>query len=174
MVGILQLDGYLASDISMYEQQTGIPTVPLQNVFLDGYTGGNPSRESTGDIEMVISMAPGLAQVTIYGVPYYNAGIVDILHEMANPTQGEPLPAQITTSYYFFYDNNVYDALARLAAQGQALFVASGDYGSYNETTGSGDFPPADHPLVTSVGGTELVGQARELAPGTFYRPAGE
>ncbi len=155
-VGILQLDGYVESDIRMYEQQNGIPNVPLQNVYLDGYTGGNPNEESAGDIELVISMAPGLAQVTIYGVPY-PAGIIDALHEMANPTQGEPLPYQITTSYYFFYDKNVYDALARLAVQGQALFVASGDYGSYNETTGKGDFPPADHPLVTCVGGTDLV-----------------
>jgi subtilase family serine protease len=156
-VGILELNGYVESDIRMYEQQNSIPNVPLQNVYLDGYTGGDPNEESAADIELVISMAPGLAQVTIYGVPYNNAGIIDILHEMANPTQGEPLPYQITTSYYFFYDKNVYDSLARLAVQGQALFVASGDYGSYNETTGSGDFPPGDHPLVTSVGGTELV-----------------
>ena len=155
-VGILELDGYIDSDIKMYEQQNGIPNVPLQNVYLDGYTGGSPNEESAADIELVISMAPGLAKVIIYGVPYSNAGIVDVLHEMANPTQGEPLPYQITTSYYFFYDKNVYDALARLAVQGQALFVASGDYGSYNETSGSGAFPPADHPLVTSVGGTEL------------------
>ena len=28
--------------------------------------------------------------------------------------------------------------------------------------------------VLAEVGGTELVGQARELAPGTFYRPAGE
>ncbi|KAE8338223.1 peptidase S8/S53 domain-containing protein [Aspergillus arachidicola] len=102
-------------------------------------------------------MTPGLAQVTIYGVQYSGAGIIDALHEMANPSHGQPLPYQITTSYYFFCDKNVYDALARFAAQGQALFVASGYYGSYNETTGSGAFPPADHPLVTSVGGTELV-----------------
>jgi len=157
VVGILELDGYVESDIRMYEQTNGIPAVPLQNVYLDGYTGGNPNDESAADIELVISMAPGLAQVTIYGVPYYPAGIIDILHEMANPTKGEPLPYQITTSYYFFYDKNVYDALARLAVQGQALFVASGDYGSYNEQTGTGAFPPADHPLVTSVGGTELL-----------------
>lgn len=52
---------------------------------------------------------------------------------------------------------NVYDALVRLVIWGQALFVASGDYGSYDEVTGAGDFPPADHPLVTSVGGTQLV-----------------
>jgi hypothetical protein len=157
-VGILQLDGYIDSDIKMYEQKNGIPDVPLQNVYLDGYTGGSPNDESAGDIELVISMAPGLAKVIIYGVPYSNTGIIDALHEMANPTKGEPLPYQITTSYYFFYDKNVYDALARLAVQGQALFVASGDYGSYDETSGSGKgaFPPADHPLVTSVGGTEL------------------
>lgn len=156
-VGILELDGYVDSDIRTYEQRNGISAVRLQNVYLNGYTGANPNNESAADIELVISMAPGLAQVTIYGVRYYNAGIIDALHEMANPTQGEPLPRQISTSYYFFYDQNVYDALARLALQGQALFVASGDFGSYNETTGTGDFPPADHPLVTSVGGTELV-----------------
>ena len=155
-VGILELDGYIDSDIKMYEQKNGIPNVPLQNVYLDGYTGGSPNEESAADIELVISMAPGIAKVIIYGVPYSNAGIVDALNEMANPTKGEPLPYQITTSYYFFYDKNVYDALARLAVQGQALFVASGDFGSYNETSGSGAFPPADHPLVTSVGGTEL------------------
>ena len=155
-VGILELDGYIASDIKTYEQKNGIPAVPLQNVYLAGYTGGNPNEESAADIELVISMAPGIAKAIIYGVPYNNPAILDALTEMANPTQAEPLPYQITTSYYFPYDKNVYDALARLAVQGQALFVASGDYGSYNETTGSGDFPPADHPLVTSVGGTEL------------------
>ena len=156
VVGILQLDGYVESDIRAYEQQNGISTTPLQNVYLDGYTGANPNEESPADIELVISMAPGLSKVVVYGVNYTNAGIVDVLHEMANPPQGEPLPSQITTSYYFFYDQNVYDALFRLAAQGQALFVASGDYGSYDEKTGSGDFPPADHPYITSVGGTEL------------------
>lgn len=157
IVGILQMDGYLESDIRMYEQTNGIPNVPLQNVYLDGYTGEHSNRESAGDIEMVISMAPGLEKIIIYGIPYNNTAIIDALHEMANPTHGEPLPFQISTSYYFFYDQNVYDALARLAAQGQALLVASGDYGSYNEQTGAGDFPPADHPLVTSVGGTELT-----------------
>ena len=157
-VGILELDGYIDSDIKMYEQKNGIPNVPLQNVYLNGYTGGSPNEESAADIELVISMAPGIAKVIIYGVSYNHAGIIDVLNEMANPTKGEPLPYQITTSYYFFYDKNVYDALARLAMQGQALFVASGDYGSYDETsgTGAGAFPPADHPLVTSVGGTEL------------------
>src|ERR1700730_9620072 len=101
-------------------------------------------------------MAPCISEAVVYGAPYNNVGVHDLLNEMGNPTKGEPLPFQITTSYYFFYDQNVYDSLHQLALQGQALFVASGDYGSYDETTGTGAFPPADHPLVTSVGGTEL------------------
>jgi hypothetical protein len=155
-VGILELDGYNSSDIQTYEKASGFPAVPLQNVYLDGYAGGSPNLESAADIELVISMAPGLSKAIVYGAPYSNAGVHDILNEMANPSQGEPLPAQISTSYYFFYDKNVYDALHQLAAQGQALFVASGDFGSYDEVNGSGAFPPADHPYVTSVGSTVL------------------
>ncbi|KAE8338224.1 hypothetical protein BDV24DRAFT_166429 [Aspergillus arachidicola] len=39
VVGILELDGYVESDIRTYEQQNGIPNAPLKNVYLDGYTG---------------------------------------------------------------------------------------------------------------------------------------
>lgn len=90
-MGILELDGYLESDARAYEQQQGISHVSLQNVYLDRYIGGNPNTESAADIGLVISMAPGPAQVNIYGVPYGNSGIIDALHEMASPTQGEQL-----------------------------------------------------------------------------------
>src|SRR5258708_39514516 len=36
VVGILELDGYVESDISMYEQQNGIPNLPLLSVDLAG------------------------------------------------------------------------------------------------------------------------------------------
>jgi subtilase family serine protease len=157
VVGVLELNGFAQSDITTYETSNGIPNVPLQNVYLDGYTGNITEEESAADIELVVSMAPGISKVVVYGAPFNNAGVHDVLNEMANPTKGEPLPNQITTSYYFFYDQNVYDALNQLAVQGQAFFSASGDYGSYNETTGKGAFPPADHPLVTSVGATVLT-----------------
>jgi subtilase family serine protease len=157
-VGILQLDGYDTSDITTYEQKSGLPNVPIQNVYLDGYSGANANAESPADIELAISMAPGLAKLVVYGVPYTNPAILDALTEMANPTKGEPLPYQISTSYYFNYEKGaVYGPLAQLAIQGQALSVASGDYGSYNESTGAGDFPPVDDPNVTAVGGTVLT-----------------
>src|ERR1700722_13897263 len=61
-VGLLQFDGYFASDISAYELLTGRPNVQLLNVLLDGYngapTGNGGEVEVSLDIEMVISMAP--------------------------------------------------------------------------------------------------------------------
>lgn len=182
VVGILELQGYLPSDVTTYETKYGLPNVPLQNVYLDGYTGANPNAESAADIELVISMAPGISKAVIYAAPFDNAGVHDVLSAMADPTKAKPLPHQITTSYYIIYDQNVYDALKQLAVQGQALFVASGDYGSYNEITGAGDFPPADHPLVTSVGGTQLqttgpggtwTGETTWNWVGTIYKTGG-
>ena len=62
-VGLLQFDGYTASDISYYESVAGLPSVTLSNVLLDGFTG-QPTEtggevEVSLDIEMSISMAPG-------------------------------------------------------------------------------------------------------------------
>ena len=158
-VGVLEYDGYSPTDIATYERQNGLPEVSLQNAYLSDYPGSDTNRESAADIELVVSMAPGLSKVVVYGANS-DAEIVQILHEMTNPTQGEGLPAQITSSYYFFYNSDVYDELAQFVAQGQDFFIASGDYGSYDETTGAGAFPPVDDPHVTAVGGTVLTTDA--------------
>src|SRR5258708_26859151 len=69
-VGLLQFDGYFASDIAIYESQAGLPNVPLQNVLLDGFNGNpvflNGDIEVSLDIENTISMAPGLSKVIVY------------------------------------------------------------------------------------------------------------
>ena len=69
-VGLLQFDGYHASDITDYETPAGLPAVTLTNVLLDGFDG-TPSGtggevEVSLDIEMAISMAPGLSEVIVY------------------------------------------------------------------------------------------------------------
>jgi Pro-kumamolisin, activation domain len=61
VVGILEIHGYLESDIRTYEQANSIAPVPLRNVYIDGYTGNDILNESAADIELVLSMAPGLA-----------------------------------------------------------------------------------------------------------------
>ncbi len=71
IVGLLELDGYYTNDIVAYEKQAGLPAVPLVNVPVDGFdmtpsTNTSHVLEVPMDIEMVISMAPGLAKVLVY------------------------------------------------------------------------------------------------------------
>src|SRR3974390_2700447 len=39
IAGVLELDGYYASDIQTYARLAGLPYVPLTNVLLNGVTG---------------------------------------------------------------------------------------------------------------------------------------
>ena len=167
-VGILADFSYNPNDITAYEDASGFPFhVQLQNIEVGGFTGGNPATcttdcvgylEAAADIELALSMAPGLRQISVYQFVYNNAAILDVLDEMAHPTQGEPLPAQLSTSVFINFGNGAtYPPLTQMAAQGQAFFVASGDWGAYNESNGGGDFAPNDDPHVVSVGGTILT-----------------
>ena len=158
-VGLLEFDGYYTKDISTYESSNGLPNVPIQAVLLDNYDGvpttgvnsGNP--EVSLDIEMAISMAPGLSNVVVYEAgPYGNA--YDILDNMATNI----LALQISSSWTWGGgpDPEMEDQfLQKFAAQGQSFFQASGDSDAYSGSTSS-DFP-SDDPFVTSVGGTTLT-----------------
>jgi subtilase family serine protease len=158
VIGILALNGYFANDIEAYEVAAGMAQVPLKNVFIDGFNGSvsGDNCEVSLDIENAISMAPGITQLTVYAASNDLAAL-DLLGEMASPTQGEPLPNQLSTSYFFFYDKNIYAALKRIAAQGQVLFSCSGDTGAFTTYPGNTPFPPADFPWIVSVGGTVLT-----------------
>jgi hypothetical protein len=153
-VGLLQFDGYTASDITYYESLAGLPSVTLTNVLLDGFNGiptGYGEIEVSLDIEMAISMAPGLSMVIVYEAgPYGNWH--DILNRMAT----DNLAKQLSCSWYIL--GGAADAVAdgifqQMAAQGQSFFNASGDDDAY---TGLIDFP-GDTPYITQVGGTTLT-----------------
>jgi uncharacterized repeat protein (TIGR03803 family) len=149
-VGLLEFDGYNASDITYYEAKAGLPSVTLSNVLLDGVTG-RPSGgevEVCLDIEVAISMAPGLTNVIVYEGEDWH----DILNRMAS----DNLAKQLSCSWYIAKGGP--DAVAdqifqQMAAQGQAFFNASGDNDAYS---GLIDFP-GDTPYITQVGGTTLT-----------------
>ncbi len=71
-VGLVEFDGYYANDIATYEAQNGLRSVTLVNVLLDGFDGTPTTGPNSGndevalDIEMSISMAPGLSKVIVY------------------------------------------------------------------------------------------------------------
>ncbi|MGA3283469.1 MAG: choice-of-anchor tandem repeat GloVer-containing protein [Verrucomicrobiota bacterium] len=154
VVGLLQFDGYTASDIIYYENLAGLPNVTLTNVLLDefdGYPTGYGDIEVCLDIEMAISMAPDLSQVIVYEAPN-GSPFEDIMNRMAT----DNLARQLSCSWYI--PDGRPDATAdqiwqEMAAQGQSFFNASGDYGAY---TGLISFP-GDTPYITQVGGTTLT-----------------
>jgi hypothetical protein len=154
-VGLLQFDGYLPSDIAYYETAAGLPNVTLTNVLIDG-ASGNPSGnggevEVSLDIEMAISMAPGLSKVILYIAPNPSP-FEDVLNRMATDNAAR----QLSCSWYEpgGGTNVIADQIfQQMAAQGQSFFNASGDFDAY---TGPIDFP-GETPYITQVGGTTLT-----------------
>jgi uncharacterized repeat protein (TIGR03803 family) len=149
-VGLFQLDGYFPSDIAEYEKLAGLPNVPITNVLVNGFTGraGPNDVEVALDIEMVISMAPGLSKVIVYEGSGANPNA--ILNRMAT----DNLAKQLSSSWGFGsqVDPAREQIFQQFAAQGQSMFQASGDNGAWTGPI----FPPSDDPWVTVVGGTSL------------------
>ncbi|MGD0058381.1 MAG: protease pro-enzyme activation domain-containing protein [Verrucomicrobiia bacterium] len=159
VVGLVEFDGYYPNDIATYETQTGLPSVPLDNVLLDGFNGVPTTGPNSGngevalDIEMSISMAPGLSKVIVYEAGP-NGFANDVLSRMASDNQAQ----QLSCSWSFGVDGpdaTVDQLFQQLAAQGQSFFDASGDTGAYTGSTAA-EFP-SDDPYITQVGGTTLT-----------------
>ena len=154
-VGLVQFDGYKVSDIAYYETRAGLPSVPLSNVLLDGFsgspTGSGGEVEVCLDIEAAISMAPGLA-----GVIVYMAGPCGNFHGVLNLMATDKLAKQLSCSWYIpggGPDPVADQIFQQRAAQGQSFFNASGDYDAFTGPVGF----PGETPYIMQVGGTTLT-----------------
>jgi hypothetical protein len=151
-VGLLQFDGFYQSDITAYESQTGLPDVPVTVIPVHGGVTlpGSGAMEVSLDIEMAISMAPGLSQVYVYEAPNNNAYWVDLLSRMAD----DNLAKQLSCSWGGGSANASAEILFKqMGAQGQSFFNASGDSAAFT----SGVPFPSDSTNITEVGGTTLT-----------------
>jgi kumamolisin len=154
-VGLLEFAGYNIADVNAYfakVRQTR--TVAVNDVSTDGSSLSCTKRcddtEPALDIEVAISMAPGMSQVRVY---VSDTSDVSIFNKMATDNISKSLscswgwsPADPTSDDPIFKE---------FAAQGQNLFAASGDSGAYGNR--SRYVYPADDAYVTSVGGTDLT-----------------
>ena len=150
-LALLEFDSYYPTDISQYELDAGLPAVALTNVLIDGFSGapGSGNVEVALDIEMAISMAPGLSQILVYEAPHAYAATDDMLNRMATDGSAN----QISASWTYPVDAATDQIYRELQAQGQSFFNAAGDSGAYP----LGDVPtPAGNTNITIVGGTTL------------------
>lgn len=174
-VALVQFDGYNIQDVvsafngaasattsvanTSYRLTYGPNTsgpIAINNVLLDEATGAagqfmSPADDSEQvlDIAQAIGMAPGLSEVRVY----IGASDTNILSKIA----AENVAKQISISWSWSPDDpSVVDTFFQeFAAQGQSVFVASGDYGAYSPSQPY--YYPAEDPWVTAVGGTSLV-----------------
>ena len=118
-LGLLEFDGYYSSDISAYVSQAGLPGVTLTNVLIDGYNGaaGLHNDEVALDIEMAISMAPGLSKVIVYESP--NTGGSSITDDMLNRMATDNSAKQLSASWGYPIDSVTEQIFQQFAVQGQ-------------------------------------------------------
>ena len=168
ILGLVQFDGFYASDITAYQTAAGLPSVPIQTVLLDGFSGtpttgsGSGNPEVSLDVEMAMSMAPGLSQIVVFEAG--PSGIVnDVLSAMAANNQIK----QLSCSWgWSGGPSTTTDAIfEQMASQGQSFFCASGDSDAFTASANSMngvDNPslanaPSSSPYITTVGGTTLT-----------------
>jgi hypothetical protein len=147
-VALFELDGYYPGDVTNYEALARLPGVTVSNILVSGFDGspGPNNGEVSLDIEIAMSMAPGLSSVLVYEG---NSGGDPILNQIATDNRA----AQISSSWGFTIDSSTEQIFQQFVAQGQAFFEACGDLGAYPSTVDT----PADDPMVTCVGGTVLT-----------------
>lgn len=154
-VGLYEEAGYELSDVVAYFKKFNQPLrVPVSGVSVNGANLRCPPStcddgEQALDIEYSISMAPRLSGVIVYVGP--STSEVAIFNKMAT----DNIAKQVSCSWGWADDETTLDPVfLEMMAQGQSIFVATGDQGS--GTQGDVVFP-ADDPYVTAVGGTDLV-----------------
>ena len=169
-VAIVSFADYFSNDITAYWNCFG-----LSNTLIDVPINGGPDASSAAvdgaevalDIQQVASLAPG-ATIYNYAAPNDAFGFVDVFTAIAN----DHLADVVTVSWGLCESDAASQSLQplfmQLAAQGQAVFVASGDSGASScAYSASADDPsvdysltvddPSNSPWVTGVGGVTLT-----------------
>jgi subtilase family serine protease len=160
-VAVFELDGYPSSDVTQYFQTYNLGSPSISNVMVDGFNGsaGQGAIEVDLDIEVVAAMAPKAAQI-VYEGPNTTQGVNDTYNQIVTDNK-----AQITTISWGECESQsgngelqtLDNILSQGAAEGIAMYAASGDSGAYdcNDSNLAVDSPGGD-PNITGVGGTNL------------------
>jgi subtilase family serine protease len=178
---LFELSAYQHSDIVTWAQHfygTGY-TPRLTDILVDGgpldYAG---DAEVAGDIEQTLAIAPDVANVLVYNAPNDSTGQASL--DEYSVIAGQDLADTVSSSWgvceqdvtaaYAQAENTIFE---QMAAQGQAMFSASGDTGAFgcirsDGSTGVMVGDPSSQPWVTSVGGTSFESDN----PGTNPHPS--
>ena len=156
-IGVYELGQYSSGDLAKYFSCYGL-SPNVTNTLVDGGAGSGFSEEAALDTEEAAALAPGAA-VEVYTGPNNNNGPLDVYQQMADDNTA----TIITTSWGDCEIDPTGSPSAeqvvfeQMAAQGQTVVSAAGDFGSSDCSGITNNNPavddPASQPLVTGVGG---------------------
>ncbi|WML49039.1 protease pro-enzyme activation domain-containing protein [Neobacillus sp. PS3-34] len=160
-VAVMELDGYVASNVTNYSNYYGLGSPAPTNVYIDGFNGAacEGQVEVELDIEVINAIAPK-AQVIVYEGPNTGQGLIDTYQKIATENKAKSISVSwgigeqhaSTASM-----NSLHTIFQQYATQGQSIFAASGDNGAYDSGGSTLEVDsPANDPYVTGVGGTHL------------------
>ncbi len=142
-VAVYEEGGFFQSDIDTYIKYNKLPNVPASVRGVNGYGGGvndlGVEIEAVLDIDMVIGTNPAVKRVLVYedGADSFQVSLLSSLSAMATDNKAK------TISISYGLDESQQGAaqiaaentlFTQLAAQGQAVFVSSGDQGAYGRS----------------------------------------
>jgi len=170
-VGLVEFDGYFTNDVSNYAVAAGMgrTNILIQPVLLDSYNGTPSTTSINGgevevelDIEMAMSIAPGLAKIVSF-----EAGENGIQNDVLNAMLADSNVVNLSCSWGWpgGPTSSTDTIFKMMQGVGQTFFNASGDSGAFTTgaTTANGvdnpsrDNAPSSNPYITQVGGTTMT-----------------
>ena len=161
-VGLVELGPYNLSDVQSYFKSINQPLlVPIYNVLLgvDGICSGTPATggcddgEEVIDMEQAISMAPHLSALLIYETNGPNTDAQTAFAQAAEDDVAKQISLSFGWSGTPDTEPGYEQVFMELQAQGQNVFVSSGDSGANVGSVGY----PGNSPNIVAVGGTDLT-----------------
>jgi hypothetical protein len=150
-IALLQFLPYWSDNIRLYEKLCGF-NINVTNISVNGFSTtpapGTEDGEQTLDITVSAAMAPA-ARIMVYEG--------NDMASMFNAMASDGVARQVSCSWGQGAGVNqaVVNAIDQLQAQGESVFIASGDNGAYKHNADLGN--PGGFPNVTICGGTILT-----------------
>jgi kumamolisin len=174
-IAIFSEGGYVKSDIQAYFAglPAGFPMPVLHDIAVDAANDGSADGETTQDICIAGSAAPG-ADIAVYFTTYSQQGWIDLISRVVHPHATDPVCSVLSSSFYVSngddqatlneegitvsWLNAVGMAFQDAAVQRVTVCIASGDTGTESKVGDSKAHVqyPASDPWVLSVGGTTI------------------
>jgi kumamolisin len=159
-VALVEFSSANYADAATYAAAFGLNNPVLIQKAIDG---GNTVQSDAGEVMLDIEMLMAVSNPTsiyVYTSPNTFVASLDLFTQIAEDNQ----VGEVSTSWGLCEGdrgqaaaNEENTIFTQMAAEGIAVFAASGDYGAYTCGGALGVIDPASQPYVTGVGGTVLA-----------------